>query len=107
MPFLQTRLPFENKLLIFLSCLNPDRRSDASLRAIGYVATKLRMPAANIANVSDKWRLYIHDEEIRKPEKRTRVDHYSAPGSKWKSKIPSADKNCEGSLGAAPWKFRC
>ena len=32
--FLQTRLPFENKLLRFLSCLNPDRRSDASLRAI-------------------------------------------------------------------------
>ena len=27
--FLQTRLPFENKLLRFLSCLNPDRRSDA------------------------------------------------------------------------------
>ena len=34
------------------------------------------MPAADIANVSDEWRLYIHDEEIRKPEKGTRVDYY-------------------------------
>ena len=76
MPFLQTRLPFENKLLRFLSCLNPDRRSDASLRAIEFVASKLRTPAADIASVSDEWRLYIHDEEIRKPEKGTRVDHY-------------------------------
>jgi len=74
--FLQTRLPFENKLLRFLSCLNPDRRSDASLRAIEFVASKLRTPAADIASVSDEWRLYIHDEEIRKPEKGTRVDHY-------------------------------
>lgn len=32
--------------------------------------------AADIASVSDEWRLYIHDEEIRKPEKGTRVDHY-------------------------------
>ena len=38
--FLQSRLPFENKLLRFLSCLNPERRSNASLRAIEYVATK-------------------------------------------------------------------
>ena len=60
----------------FLSCLNPDQRSDASLRVIEFVATKLRMPAADIANVSDEWRLYIHDEEIRKPEKGSRVDHY-------------------------------
>ncbi|PFX13024.1 hypothetical protein AWC38_SpisGene22936 [Stylophora pistillata] len=74
--FLQTRLPFENKLLRFLSCLNPDRRSDAILRAIEFVASKLRTPAADIASVSDEWRLYIHDEEIRKPEKGTRVDHY-------------------------------
>ena len=74
--FIQTRLPFENKLLRFLSWLNPDQRSDASSRAIEFVATKLRMPAADIANVSDEWRLYIHDEEIRKPEKGTRVDHY-------------------------------
>ena len=63
--FIQTRLPFENKLLRFLSCFNPDQRSDASLRAIEFVATKLRMPDADIANVSDEWRLYIHDEEIR------------------------------------------
>ena len=74
--FIQTRLPFENKLLKFLSWLNPDQKSDASSRAIEFVATKLRMPAADIANVSDEWRLYIHDEEIRKPEKGTRVDHY-------------------------------
>lgn len=74
--FLQTRLPFQNKLLRFLSCLNPDRRSDASLRAIEFVASKLRTPAADIASVSDEWRLYIHDEEIRKPEKGIRVDHY-------------------------------
>ena len=60
----------------FLSCLNPDRRSDASLRAIEFVASKLRTPAADIANVSDAWRLYIYDEETRKPEKATRVDHY-------------------------------
>ena len=33
------------------------------------------MPAADIANVPDEWRLYIHDEEIRKLEKGTRVDH--------------------------------
>ena len=51
----------------FLSCLNPDRRSDA--RAIEFVASKLRMRAADIANVSGEWRLYIYDEEIRKPEK--------------------------------------
>ena len=63
--FIQTRLPFENKLLRFLSCFNPDQRPDASLRAIEFVATKLRMPAADIANVSDEWRSYIHDEEIR------------------------------------------
>ena len=74
--FLQTRLPFENKLLSFLSCLNPDRRPDASLRAIEFVASKLRTPAVDIANVSDEWRFYIYDEEIRKPEKGTRVDHY-------------------------------
>ena len=74
--FLRTRLPFENKLLRFLSCLNPDRRSDASLRAIEFVASKLRTPAADIANVPDEWRLYIYDEEIRKLEKGTRVDHY-------------------------------
>ena len=43
--FLQSRLPFENKLLRFLSCLNPERRSNASLRAIEYVATKLRIQA--------------------------------------------------------------
>ena len=61
--FLQTRLPFENKLLRFLSCLNPDRRSDTSLRAIEFVASKLRTPAADIANVSGEWRLYIYDEE--------------------------------------------
>ena len=64
------------KLLRFLPCLNPDRRSDASLRAIEFVASKLRTPAADIANVSDEWRLYIYDEETRKPEKATRVDHY-------------------------------
>ena len=57
--FLQTRLPFEDKLLRFLSCLNPDQRSDASLRVIEFVATKLRMPAADIANVSDEWR-FVH-----------------------------------------------
>ncbi|KAK2549149.1 hypothetical protein P5673_030525 [Acropora cervicornis] len=34
------------------------------------------MPAADIANASDEWRLYIHDEEIMKPEKGPRVDHY-------------------------------
>ena len=33
------------------------------------------MPAADITNVSDEWRLYIYDEEIRKPGKGTRVDH--------------------------------
>lgn len=73
--FLQTRLPFENKFLRFVSCLNPDR-SDASLRAIEFVASKLRTPAADNANVSDEWRLYIYDGEIRKREKATRVDHY-------------------------------
>ena len=74
--FLQSRLPFENKLLRFLSCLNPERRSNASLRAIEYVATKLRIQAADIANVSDEWRLYLHDKDITKPDKDTRVDHY-------------------------------
>ena len=80
----------------------------ASLRTIKVVASKLRTPAADIANVSDEWRLYIYDEEIKKPEKGTRVDHYwrdiylLTPDSKWKPEIPSADKNCEGSLGAAP-----
>ena len=62
--------------MTFLSCLNPDRRSDASFRAIQFFASKLRTPAADIANVSDEWRLYICDEEIRKPEKGRRVDHY-------------------------------
>ena len=74
--FLQSRLPFENKLLRFLSCLIPERRSNASLRAIEYVATKLRIQAADIANVSDEWRLYLHDKDITKPDKDTRVDHY-------------------------------
>ena len=31
----------------------------------------------------------------------------STPDSKWKPEIPFADKNCEGSLGAAPWKLGC
>ena len=74
--FLQSRLPFENKLLRFLSCLNSERRSNASLRAIEYVATKLRIQAADVANVSDEWRLYLHDKDITKPDKDTRVDHY-------------------------------
>ena len=52
-----------------MGTLNPDRRSDASLRPIEFVASKLRMPAADITNVSDEWRLYIYDEEIRKPGK--------------------------------------
>ena len=52
-----------------MGTLNPDRRSDASLRPIEFVASKLRMPAADITNVSDEWRLYIYDEEIRKPKK--------------------------------------
>ena len=46
------------------------------LSVVEFVASKLRTPAADIANVSDEWRLYIYDEEIRKPEKGTRVDHY-------------------------------
>ena len=74
--FLQSRLPFENKLLKFLSCLNPEMRSNASLRVIEYVATKLRIQAADIADVSDEWRLYLHDKDITKPDKDTRVDHY-------------------------------
>ena len=74
--FLQSRLLFENKLLRFLSCLNPERRSNASLRAIEYVATKLRIQAADIANVSDEWRLYLPDKDITKPDKDTREDHY-------------------------------
>ena len=74
--FLQSKLPFENKLLRFLSCLNPERRSNAILRAIEYVATKLRIQAADTANVSDEWRLYLHDKDITKPDKDTRVDHY-------------------------------
>ena len=74
--FLQSRLPFENKLLRFLSCLNPEMRSNASLRAIEYVATKLRIQAADIANVSDEWRLYLHDKDITKLDKDTRVGHY-------------------------------
>ena len=36
----------------------------------------LECQPADIANVSDEWRLYIHDEQTRKPEKGTRVDHY-------------------------------
>lgn len=52
--FLKTRLPFENKLLRCLSCLNPDRRSDASLGAIYLLLVNFRMPAADIANVSDE-----------------------------------------------------
>ena len=74
--FLQSRLPFENKLLRFLSCLNPEMRSNASLRATEYVATKLRIQVADITNVSDEWRLYLHDKDITKPDKDTRVDHY-------------------------------
>ena len=46
------------------------------LSVVEFVASKLSTPAADIANVSDEWRLYIYDEEIRKPEKGTRVDHY-------------------------------
>ena len=52
-------------------------RSDTSLRAIEFVAGKLRMPAADIANVSDpEWRLYLYHEESRKHEKGTRVQHH-------------------------------
>lgn len=46
------------------------------LSVVEFVASKLSTPAADIANVSDEWRLYIYDEEIKKPEKGTRVDHY-------------------------------
>ena len=66
--FLQSRLPFQNNLLRF--------HSGASLRAIEYVAGKLRLPTENIADVSDEWRLYLHDEDVKKHEKGTRVDHY-------------------------------
>ena len=41
-----------------------------------YIATKLQIQAADIANVSDEWRLYLHDKDIKKPDKDTRVDHY-------------------------------
>ena len=38
--FLQIKLPFKNQPLRLLSCLNPDRRSDASLIATEFVAGK-------------------------------------------------------------------
>ena len=90
--FLQSRLPFENKLLKFLSWLDPERISNASLGAIEYVATKLRIQAADIANVSDEWQLYLHDKDIAKPDKDTRVDHYwrrifKLQTKKWKFEI--------------------
>ena len=74
--FLQTRLPLGNKLLRFLSCLNPENRMTNTMSAIKYVAKELKIPETDITNVSDEWRMYLHDVDVKMPDEKTRVDHY-------------------------------
>lgn len=74
--FLQTRLPLGNKLLRFLSCLNPENRMTNTMSAIEYVAKQLKIPETDITNVSDEWRMYLHDVDVKMPDEKTRVDHY-------------------------------
>ena len=74
--FLLTRLPLSNKLLRYLSCLNPDRRTQAPLTAIEYIAKQIHIPDDEVSYVSDEWRAYVHDDEVKTAAEESRVDHY-------------------------------
>ena len=56
--------------------MNPENRTTNTMSSIEYVAKQLKIPETDITNVSDEWRMYLHDVDVKMPDEKTRVDHY-------------------------------
>lgn len=56
--------------------MNPENRTTNTCRAIEYVAKQFKILETEITNVSDEWRMYLHDTDVKIPDEKTRVDNY-------------------------------
>ena len=48
-----------------------ESRATNTMTAIEFVAKKLNIPVTDITNVSDEWRMYLHDVDVKKPDEKT------------------------------------
>ena len=108
--FLQSRLPFENKLLRYLSLLSPKKRANASLKAIEYALAlyhEFQLQILQLCRMNDDCK---HDDDIKKPDKDTRVDITGVASFKSRQQMEiryDLNCTCEGNPCTATWKFEC
>jgi len=68
-------LPFRNKLLGSLGCLNPQKIASSKPSDIELIAKKLFTSDDNIPKVTDEWKVYSMDQSIHCLSYK-RVDHF-------------------------------
>lgn len=72
---LQTRLPFKNKLLESLGCLNPKKISKSKPTDIEFIAKKLCVSDDLVLRATDEWKVLTLDQSVQAIDFK-RVDHF-------------------------------
>ena len=73
--YLQTRLPFKNKLLESLGCFNPKKISKSKPTDIEFIAKKLCVSDDFVLRATDEWKVLTLDQSVQAIDFK-RVDHF-------------------------------